>query len=924
MVARPIPSPVAVAPFIVRVGGLPAQAVKPFSSDLGSRVCRLRNLEVDLDRERERLIEQLYAQIHNAPPEERRLFLSIKRDCFNSRSLQKYRGQAHLAAARRIDALEAIYHLEDQQTKDERDFEAAYFRQLEREFSCLTGFLEDCRFMRGIAMSSALLAKHLPRLREAGSQAPGRRDKRLMISLLRYVSRAALKLSPFGSLTSVGIGLVVPLSGAEFQIVRPGSWSERSHVSLHRSLLERLAHVLLHYPPFRESLPVTVNQTITSPAPNRFVFIRPFFWEVTPDPPYLKFVMHSRVKVDLKGPRIEWLLENLRAGNLTYSELLTTLQAEFPETSPEEQRAAIDGLIGIGFLCFVWPWEVSDPQPEARLLEFLETLADNPEMATLLPPFRTMIQTINTFATSVSPGASLDQGIDGVRAAMKAAAQLGGLDSRIGATETREWFFHEDIFLGSDLPSKAVAVLSLTQGFDLVKQLAPLARISELFSLRHDFLLTAAEIGAQRWPDRSVVDFSDVFEELYPVFRQFVQFDRASRLGGPLRAQAFNPLELANLLDLLKYRADALRKLSDCIKDEGGEYRLQDADLQQFLDSLPATYTRARDFCAFLQPVNEQGTCWVLNNLLEGAGRMSSRYTSVMDPGVREHFVSSFKSRSRYAGPWFAGELCDIFWPGGQGVNVHAYQTERVLAMPGQTLSLAPERRIVPSTLKVHFLGRGRPPYLSDEQGNVIAPVHLGALAFRYLPSLAKFLTLFGPGEIRLCTPQAKPQEYDGVEVSQRHILGRVIYRRKNWSFAVEGLRSELAGLSSSQAFAAINRWRDRHKIPDRVYLAEPIPGSGASPHLKPQYLDFGSCLFVEIFRSALERGQEKLKIFEALPDPDGLIPSEIGGRLAVEIQLDSSGFLPFDRASEQSMTHCRVGRSTLGSNLNVPALVAE
>jgi hypothetical protein len=924
MARTSIPSLAELAPFIVRVGGLPAEVVKPFSSDLISIARRIHDLEASLGRERERLVEQLYAQIHGAPAEDRRLLLRIKRDCFNSRSLQKYRGQIPSEAARRIDALEAVLDLEDQRATEESDFEAAYALQFEKECSSLAGFLEDRRFMRGIAMSSALLAEHLPRLREIEKQAPGRRDKRLMISLLRYVSRAALKLSPFGSLTGVGIGLVAPLSTAGFQIVRPGSWSERSHVSLHRSLLERLAHVLLHHPPFRESLPVMVNQTITSPAPGRFVFIRPFFWEGAPEPPYLKFVMHSRIKVDLKGPLIEWLLENIRVGSRTYSELLTVLQAELPETSPEEQRATIDRLLEIGFLCFVWPWEVSDPQPEARLLEVLETLADNPDTATLLPPLRAAVHTINTFAASPSPGAALDRGIEGARATMKAAAELGGLDSRIGTTETREWFFHEDIFLVSDLPSKAVALLSPTQGFDLVRQLAPLARISELFSLRHDFLITAAEIGARRWPDRSVVDFSDFFEELYPVFRQFVQFDRASRLGGPLRAHAFNPLELTALQDLLGYRAEALGRFSDCIQDEGEEHRLDHVGLEQFLDSLPVSYTKARDFCAFLQPVDERGTCWVLNNLLEGAGRMSSRYTSVMDPGVRERFTSSLKSRSRYTGPWFSGELCDIFWPGGQGVNVHAYQTERVLAMPGQTLSIAPERQVVPSTLKVHLPGPGRPPYLSDEQGNIIAPVHLGALAFRYLPSLAKFLTLFGPGEIRLGTPQREPRAQDGVEVAQRHTLGSVIYRRKNWKFAVESLRSELTGLSSSKAFAVINRWRDRHGIPERAYLAEPIPGSGQNPHLKPQYLDFGSCLFIEIFRSSLERGQEKLKIFEALPDPDGLMIGEDGRRLAVEIQLDSSGFSPPDTAAEQSTIHSRVGRSTLDSNLNVPALVAE
>jgi hypothetical protein len=883
------------APLIVRVAGLPAAAVAPFASDLGSRVARLRSLEADLVHAREQLVEQLHTAVHDGPAKDRRLLLAIKRDSFNGRSLQKYREQASSISVQ-IAGLKAVLHLEDQQVAWEEDFQAAYAAQFERERSWLTQFLEDRRFLRGVAVSSSLLVEHLPRLEAKDKQESGRRDKRLLISLLRYVSRAALKLSPFASLTGVGIGLVAPLNSAsEFQLARPDSWSERSHVSLHRSLLERLAHVLLHYRPFRDGLLISLNQTLDSPSPGKFAFIRPPFWEEAQESPYLKIIMSSRVKVDLKGPVIEWLLGNLKLAKRTYSELLVVLQAVLPDTSSEEQRVTIDRLLQIGFLCFVWPWEASDPAPEARLLEFLETVADDMGVATLLPPLRATVSMIAEFPQSPSPGAAIKQGKEQMRTTLKAAAELGGLDSRIGTAETREWFFHEDIFIGSELPSRALALLSPSQAWELLQQLGPLARLSELFSLRHDFLLTMAAFAAHHWPDRSTIGFLDFFEGTYPLFQEFIRFDKASRRGGPLRAHAFNPLGLATLHDLLAYRVEALKALACCIEDGGAEYQLQHGSLQRFLDSLPPSHTRERDFCAFLQPVDGRGTRWALNNLLEGAGRMGSRYTTVMDPIARERFTSSFRARSRYAGTWHEGELCDLLWPGGQAVNVHAYQTERILSMPGQTLAIAPERLISPSSLRVHLQGPDRPPYLADDHDHIL-PVHLGALAFRYLPSLAKFLTFFGPGEIRFCAPQREPQLCGGVEISQRHILGNVVYRRKNWSFAVEDLRSRVSGTSPSKAFSVINHWRAEHDIPEHVYLAEPIPGSGASPHLKPQYIDFTSCLFVELFRSVLERNQERLKLFEALPDPDQLMPTKDGSRLAVEIQLDSFGFVHPER----------------------------
>jgi|GEM_PF-3214628 len=888
MASRPSTTLAEPAPLIVRVAGLPAEAVAPFASDLDTKAARLRNLEADLTLAREELVAQLHTAVHDAPAGDRRLLLAVKRDSFNGRSLHRYRTRSA-----EIPGFAAMLCLEDQQAAWEADFQAAYVVQLDRERSTLTSFLANRHFMRGIAMSSSLLVEQLPRLevpdRQEGS---GRRDKRLLLSLLRYVSRAALKLSPFASLTGVGIGLVTPTSsGSEFQLVRPASWSERSHVSLHRSLLERLAHVLLHYRPFRGGLQVSLNQTLDSPAPEKFAFIRPALWEDTPEPPYLKIVQPSRVKVGLKGPVIAWLLEKLPLVDRTYSELLSTLEAAFSQSSPEELRKTVDQLLQIGFLCFVWPWEVSDPAPEACLLKALERLADDEGTAALIPPLRATVRMIAGFPQSTSPGEAIEQGREQLHATLRAAARLGGLNSGIGTVETPEWFFHEDIFVGSELPSRAVAILSPSQGRGLLRDLAPLARLAELFSLRHDFLLTVAAFAADRWPDRSTLGFLDFFDGTYPLFQEFVRFDKALRRGGPLRAHIFNPMGLTVLQELLDYRVQTLASLSGFIEDTGSEHQLQHGALQKYLDTLPAAYTRERDFCAFLQPVDDCGTRWVLNNLLEGAGRMSSRYTTVMDPVARERFTSAFRARSRYAGAWHDGELCDLFWPGGQSVNVHAYQTEKVLAMPGQTLAIDPERRISLSALRIRLRGPGRPPCLTDDRERVLLPVHLGALAFRYLPSLAKFLTFFGPGEIRLCTPQREPQARNGVEIAQRHVLGTVVYRRKSWSFAVENLRSRFSGLSSPKAFSALDHWRAEHGIPKRAYLAEPIPRSGASPHLKPQYIDFTSCLFVELFRAALERGQEKLKLFEALPDPGVLTPAGHGGRVAVEIQLDSSGF---------------------------------
>ena len=187
-------------------------------------------------------------------------------------------------------------------------------------------------------------------------------------------------------------------------------------------------------------------------------------------------------------------------------------------------------------------------------------------------------------------------------------------------------------------------------------------------------------------------------------------------------------------------------------------------------------------------------------------------------------------------------------------------------------------------------------------------PVHLGALSFRYLPSLAKFLTLFGPGELRLGRPDSVPRRVAAdVEVGDRHAIGNVIYLRRSWTVEAGGLRRAVGGLAAAAAMLAVNRWRLERGIPDRIYVAERVGTPQRPWRTKPQYVDFTSCHFVEILRTAVERTAERLKLVEALPLPEDL-PLAGGRRFAAEIQLDSCGihdvnhsWLPTHRAASLS-----------------------
>ncbi|HEY6323913.1 MAG TPA: lantibiotic dehydratase, partial [Thermoanaerobaculia bacterium] len=658
---------------------------------------------------------------------------------------------------------------------------------------------------------------------------------------------------------------------------------------LHRSLVDQVAHMLVRHPAFRAGLRMSLNETLERGAGGACTFIRPARYGCDESSGMVLLGPPAAMKATLNGPLIDWWIAHPFPA-AAYGELLPALARELPEEVRDSVGATVDELLDLGFLCFEWPWAATDPAPAARLLDYLETRPAAAGLAPAAAALRRVLALLAEYTRSDSPSRIIDEANQSMRELLAAAAQLARIDPGISLRTTVEGFFHEDVVVSSRQRSGEVAHLPARQAQALVGDLTPLVRLSNLFCLRLDVLHTFAAAAAERWPGRTEVPLLEFFSATFPLFRDFVRFDAASRPEGPLKPRHFNPRGLAAVDDLLACRQRLAAALAACISEAGGERRLDAAALTRLLDELPPAAAAAREFCAFLQPIGDAGGRWVLNSCFEGAGRMSSRYTLTMTPAMRSPFTTFYAARAAAGEKGDSGELVDLFWPAGFSVNVHALQTPRVITTPGQTLPLAGERRLTLRDLFVGLRGPERLPVLLDARRQRILPVHLGALSFRYLPSLAKFLTLFGPGELRLGRPDGGPRRVAAdVESGERHAIGNVIYRRRSWTVEPGGLRRAEGGLAAAAAMLAVNRWRLDRGIPDRVFVTERVGTPPRPWRTKPQYIDFTSCHFVEILRTALERAEERLTLVEALPMPEDL-PLAGGRRLAAEIQLDSCG----------------------------------
>lgn len=873
------------APLILRVAGLPAEVMGPFGDGaLLDALAEGDRLRERLARTRSALVDCLHGAIGTRAREERRFLLAVKRSCFNGVALKAFRQDPQWPLLLHVAStlVEELVALEGAAEEAEARFEELYRRALRRERERVVELLDDRAFVRGLAVASPEVARNLDRLRGRDPESFGRREKRLCLTLSRYASRAALKLSPLSTLTRTALALVTDEEAGGLSLLPASAWRERSTVSLRYELLAQCSCLLQRCRAFTEGLPVALNETVAFDAEGFCSFLRPSHWEYDDESRSFLYRDASAVRARLEGTLIPWLVDELRAGPVVYRSLWERARAALQDEDPELADQILDELIGIGFLNLLLPWDFSAPGLERQVLRHLETLADVAELDGFRRELRGLTGLLAGYAETASPAGLLEASRQGVEGLFRSLVPAAGLDPR-SEFRADDNTFEEEVFLRpAPGGSPGIARLSAERARELVRDLAPFARLIGLQSPLSDLRASLAALAERRWPGRTEGSFLELFRAARPLFDQYLRHRGGGQPASP--AAGFNPLGLEAVADLAARRQRIQAGLRDCFQADDQGQRLCPRALDALLDREGGDRAQAPAFCAFVQPLDPAGRQWILNTIGDGLGHFSGRFTAAMDDGTRRFWTDYFTARSFLEIAGETVELVDVTFPESRTLNVHAPQTHRVLRLPGERSDLPAERLLRLSDLRVR-LG-GAEPVLTDPDGRRLLPVQLSSLAAGGTPTLLKFLGTFGPGERHWRLPIRPGRKEDGVEVIDRQTAGSVVYSRKKWVVAPRELLSALAGETETAAFARIDRWRRALGIPERVFVKEPIRIDGELFRLKPQYISFASPSFVQIFRSILSAEVDALLLEEALPVAEQLPLSE--GRWAVEVQLES------------------------------------
>ncbi|WP_187412921.1 lantibiotic dehydratase [Streptomyces sp. WAC01526] len=686
--------------------------------------------------------------------------------------------------------------------------------------SALRDTVASARFRQGLLHASRELDDVLERwLAAPGSGPPA---GKALVSLARYLARAAVKTSPQGAFTATGRGRWTD----QGPWLRMGDLEQRTtHTELNLARLRRIAHAVLRAEPgLRDGLRLRPNpaldtasdalrvltpgppsQVICLPAPARLAQLRDAIGQVdgmtagSAGPAVRRFVAAGILLEDVPLDDLdscplkaftEWLTRHTRAmpaGTLDALTGLRTALLRHPRAADHTERRDLDGAV------------------RARLHTVERSLG--------LPPPREAFERrpFHEDAVLTGPAAELARG------------PWAPLLSDLAATGRAL------AVLDRDLPARYMAAAWFAERYG---RGARVPLLTFLHGLQDEQSLTAGHVCSLLRPGSGADD-------------------------GLLRERPSPVLHA-----LADRRAEVLETL---LRGE-----------------LPPDLTSPRpplSLAYYVQPLPGPGGLprAVLNSVTVGHGHWRGRLDRIQAL-AHGRAVPPGPGHGRAGGPL----PVDIGGLYASNTNLRRPTLPHAFDHPFVRSTRPAPERIPLGAVTVHLdRATGLPALHAPRFGADLVPVHLGLMSPLLLPPpLAVVLRLFGDphtlfrtGHPLLPGPFTDDVPDRGFRQLSRIEVGRVVLRRTTWLGRAAALPRRAPGERDHEHLLRLLAWRRELGLPERCFVRTrrpggPTPDAFADKGYKPAYLDFASPLLVTAFARSLGGPDTVVHIEEALPDP--------------------------------------------------------
>lgn len=826
--------PTLLSPVLLRVAGLSIDVLDELRAPVITyRLEQYAYRCQQLDRQKEPLLNELFAFIEKQCPagKPQQLLQQIRRDLHNDRAVRaKEVIQAEQWLPERL-LLKLRTYIEDRQAVAQylRTTAKLYQQQAiqgRQHFQRLVG---DPAFQRGLALSSLSLLRQATSYRQTHPARFRKDDFQVENGLLRYLSRAATKTTPYSTLTHLA---TVPIHAGESYEWATGP--SRSHVRLSVRLLGVFETLLRTNRRLYEQWPVTVNPGVLLTG-NSLSYIRQTNGQV------------SCVRISV-NPALRWVVRS-RATPWLYTNWVEQLQQRFRSTS-REARQYVDKLIELGVLQHSLPVSAADPDWAVRLLDWL---IEHQWVAARFVDGQLSLLKALLATADLLPIATPGQRQTLLVKAQSVLAEHISQLSQPPPTDfwplRPEQLFFEDVTrpVQGHLPKQ-----------DMKRLIAPVDRLTNHIATAY----TASSHG-----------LTDLFKTSYaatetvPITTFFAHY-----LSQSEHVPTRSPVRPAIRAQWEQWATAGLREQTVFLTSEW------------IPDSVQKTVSQGVFWQSWFDRKGRLHAA--LNELAGGFGRLYGRFLPYFSPSLTHELTRS--NRAVAQTDCLLVEATDDHF---HNANFHPALLDGVILTPTGHLPADSRQKILLNELSIRLSENGQQLILfhapSQKRVQVIdmgfqatrSRLYTFLSQFRPVPELS--LTLF-TSVVNQWYEQQQPA--GSVRIWPRIVLDRqLIIQRQTWWLPVGTDDTLPIGEDAFAFFRATHNWKQRHQLPEEVFVS--LPGTPSADDRKPQYIRFDSPLLVDLFRRLVRKAvaaRVMMKIVEMRPTSDEL-PCINGHRFAVE-----------------------------------------
>ena len=771
----------------------------------------------------------------------------------------------------------------------------------------LASLIRDEDFATGILLSSSSL---FGRINWYASQSPsqtGSRYERVERGLLRYLTRASGKATPFGRFYSAVMARF-ELDVGRACTAQPfliGSLSRRSSQALpNKRLLPLIWALATEESDTAIHLPLRWNSTARR------------------DGARLRFLFASGASESFRSIKytpVVALVETLftRSGEWTLASLATALATELPsEIDGPQLRAYLRRIVDVGLLIFSHGVEEHAGEWPATLASVFAAIPTSlsAELVDLLRGVSPQRQDWSDGSVTTRAAAL------GRIAAAVSRLQIGDPAARLKTTP----LLFEDTSCPAELRLRMTASLR-----DVMSTFAAYVRLTHCLAYPRAQQARLRAFFDRRYSDGAAIPLLDFFEDAQRELHATPAPTEVSAAPADTSADAEMPTipepPHVGALSAAMARLHALFGSAWGRCAGAGIADIPLAQLEEAIGDVARRRDEALSIAAFCQVVQDGATASPLlivggGRYATGHGRYFSRFLGTLPHGLTRNLLATNVRTS----PHLVAEIAlDQCFNG----NLHAPLTAAVIEYPGTAAPAGPQSisclDLVVSQdahdaheLALHQLSSGRR----------VQPVELGFLSPHLRPPLYRLLSaLAAPSSFSLPLPHSIPRSADSIPTASEQvtvrprftIAGCIVVARKQWRCGKSALPRRASREPWSAYFVRVDDWRRQSQIPDSVYVHVAMTTRGAPPghrgdrtsiaseeeesgaralftdapranseadgdidsrregqqsdDRKPQFIDFRSPLLVRLLARIAEQAAGTVVFEEVLPDDEQL-----------------------------------------------------